>query len=201
MDGGRILRALLAFWMDRRRATAVAARVGRGIAVVMGIAGLLWNPMLAVIAVFVWMAAGQEALAEQTKTELRGVSVADAMVTDIQTLAPETALGAAASRLATGFQHDFPVLDGNVVVGMLTRDDVLRGLTTRRPGLTVGDVMHQHYAMAGVGEGLETVLGRLQPDGSSVVVFHDERLVGLLDPEHIGELLAVRRASGQGDRA
>ena len=140
------------------------------------------------------MSAGQETLAEQVKGALRDVSVAEAMVTDVQTIAPDTALDTAAARLSTSFQHDFPVVDGDVVIGMLTRDDVLRGLTAHRPSLTVGEVMHHHYAMAGSGEDLDSVLGRLPPDGSSVVVLHDDRLVGLLDPEHIGELLAMREA-------
>lgn len=200
MDGGRILRAALAFTMERPRATAIAARIGRGIAVVMGIAGVLWNPMLAVIALFVWMAAGQEATTERMKTTLRDVSVADAMVTDVQTLAPDTALGTAAARLATGFQHDFPIVEGTQVIGMLTRNDVISGLAARRPGLTVGDVMHQHYAIAGAGERLDSVLERLPQDGSSIVVLHGDQLAGLLDPDHINELLAVRGAA-QGDWA
>jgi Zn-dependent protease/CBS domain-containing protein len=194
MDGGRVLRAGLGFWMDRRRATTVAVRLGRGLAIVIGIAGLLWSPMLAVIALFVWMAAGQELLADQMKAALLGASVADAMVTDVDTLAPETTLGDAASQLATGFQHDFPVLDGDRVVGVLTRDDVRRGLTTRRSGLTVGDVMHRHYTTAGADEDLEGAVGRLPTDGTPVVVLDDGHLVGLLDPEHVGALLAVRGA-------
>ena len=198
MDGGRILRAALAFRMDRARATAVAARVGRGIAVVMGIAGLLWSPMLAVIALFVWMSAGQEAGLEQAKTTLRGVAVADAMVAEFQTLAPDTSLGSAASRLTTGFQHDFPVVDAGRVIGMLTRNDVLRGLATHRPDVPVRELMHVHFPMAGAREALDEVLGRLSADGSSAVVFEDDRLVGLLDLEHVGELLAARGAANGG---
>jgi CBS domain-containing protein len=192
MDGGRALRAMLGFWMDRPRATVIAVRIGRGLAIVMGIAGLLWSPMLAVVAMFVWMAAGQEMIADQMKAALLGASVADAMVTDVDTLAPDTTLGVAASRLAKGFQHDFPVVDGDRVVGVLTRDDLLRGLSEHRSGVTVGDVMHRHYASADAGEDLERALRRLRPDGSPLVVLHDDHLVGLLDPEHVGALLAVR---------
>jgi Zn-dependent protease len=192
MDGGRALRATLGFWMTRHRATVSAVRIARWLAVAMGIAGLLWNPMLAVIAMFVWIAAGQELVADQVKTVLRGASVADAMVTELETLAPDTGLGTAASKLVTGFQHDFPVVEDDRVVGMLTHDDVLRGLHTHRPGLTVGDVMHRQYPIAGADDDLEGTLGRLVPDGSPVVVLHDNRLVGLLDPEHVGALLAIR---------
>ena len=198
MDGGRILRAAFAFRMDRPRATALAAQIGRGLAVVMGVAGLMWSPMLAVIALFVWIAAGQEAAMEHMKTTLRGVAVADAMVAEFQTLAPDTSLGAAATRLATGFQHDFPVLEAGRIVGILTRSDVLRGLAARPAATPVGELMHRHFPMAGAREGLESVLGRLPPDGSSVVVFENDELVGLLDPEHVDELLAVRGATPRG---
>jgi Zn-dependent protease/CBS domain-containing protein len=198
MDGGRILRAILAFWMDRPRATAVAARVGRGLAVVMGIVGLWWNPMLAVIAVFVWLAAGQEAAMEQLKTTLRGVSVADAMVAGFETLPADAPLEVAATRLASGFQHDFPVVDHGHIVGMLSRGDVRRGLAAASPETPVAELMHRRFPTADAAEDLDAVLGRLPPDGSAVLVTDHDQPVGLLDPEHIDELLAVRRARPAG---
>jgi len=201
MDGGRILRAVLAFWVDRPRATVVAAYVGRGIAVVMGIVGLVWNPMLAVIAVFVWMAAGQQATMEELKTRLHGASVEDAMVGGVQALPPETSLSYAASRLAAGFQHDFPVIDDGRVVGVLTRDDVLRGLATRRPDTAVAELMHRSFPTAGPSERLDAVLDRLPPDGGPVVVVRDDALVGLLDPEHVGAVVAMRGGTWNASRS
>ncbi|HEX7835834.1 MAG TPA: site-2 protease family protein, partial [Kofleriaceae bacterium] len=198
MDGGRILRATLAFWMDRPRATQAAARIGRGLAVVMGVVGLVWSPILAVIAVFVWLAAGQEAAMEQLKTALRGISVGDAMVADFQTLPPDTPLGAAANQLATGFQHDFPVVDDGHVVGMLTRSDVRRGLADRSPDTPIAELMHRRFPIAAAGEGLDAVLGRLPRDGGSVLVVDNDHPVGLLDPAHLDELLAARRTGPRG---
>jgi Zn-dependent protease/CBS domain-containing protein len=198
MDGGRILRAILAFRMDRSRATLAAARIGRGFAVAMGIAGLLWNPMLAVIAVFIWLAAGQEAAMEQLKTTLRGVSVADAMVSGFETLPASAPLVAAATRIASGFQHDFPVVDDGHIVGMLSRNDVRRGLAAGSPDTPIADVMHRRFPTADASEALDAVLGRLPPDGSAVLVTDHDHPVGLLDPRHIDELLAVRRAHHRG---
>ena len=195
MDGGRILRAALAFKLDRSRATRAAAAIGRGLAAVMGLVGLAYSPWLAVIAIFVWMAAGREAEMERMKTTLRGVSVADAMIAEFQTLAPDTSLGTAASRLASGFQHDFPVVENGRVVGMLTRDDVIAGLATRSRDTIVAEIMHARFPMAGADEGLESALGRLPPGGGSMVVFEHDQLVGLLDPARIGEVLAFRGGS------
>ncbi len=193
MDGGRILRAVLAFRMDRARATAVAARIGRGLAVVMGIAGLMWNPMLAVIAVFVWVAAGQEATLEQLKTSLRGLSVADVMIAEFHTLAPDTTVGEAAAYLQAGFQQDFPVEAGGRVVGMLTRADILRGRASRAPSSPVGALMHREVATVADRDDLEGVIARLPPDGSSLLVMHGDRAVGLLDSDHVGALMALGR--------
>jgi Zn-dependent protease len=61
MDGGRVLRALLSRRIGHVRATETAARIGRGAAIVFGLLGLLWSPMLILIAVFIWFGAGQEA--------------------------------------------------------------------------------------------------------------------------------------------
>lgn len=198
MDGGRILRAILAFWLDRGRATSVAASVGRAFAVVMGVVGLFWSTWLVLIAVFVWFAAGQEALAERTKSTLRGVSVADAMIASFQTLSPDSSLGSAAAQLATGFQHDFPVVDEGRVIGMLTRDDILRGIATRPPETQIASLMHVRFPMAAATEELAGVLSRLPRDGTSVLVLEHERLIGMLDPEHVAEVLAVRRAAQRG---
>lgn len=139
------------------------------------------------------MSAGQEAAVEQAKSALRGMSVADAMVAEFQTLSPETPLAAAAARLATGFQHDFPIVADGRIVGVLTRDDTLRGIAARRAA-TVGDLMHRRFAVASADEHLDTVLGRLPPDGSSMIVLDHDRLVGLLDPDHVGAVLAARGA-------
>lgn len=135
---------------------------------------------------------------EQVKTRLRGLSVADAMVAEFHTLPSDAPLAAAAARLATGFQHDFPVVDDGQVVGMLSRGDVRRGLEAVPPETPVAEVMHRRFPTAEASEELDAVLARLPPDGSALLVTDHDRPVGLLDPEHVDQLLAVRRFQHRG---
>src|SRR5881227_3047736 len=129
MDGGRVLRALLATRMSYARATQVAASVGQGFAFVFGFLGLLWNPFLIFIALFVYIGASQEATLAQMKDISRRLPVSSAMVREFRSLPKTATLEEAADALLATSQHDFPVLDetGNVA-GVLTRQDLFASL-------------------------------------------------------------------------
>ena len=127
MDGGRVLRALLATRFSYARATQIAASIGQGFAFcVCGFgSGLLWNPFLIFIALFVYIGASQEAALAQMKDVSRRFPVSSAMIREFRTL-PETAtLEEAVDALLATSQHDFPVVgeNGNVA-GILTRHDL-----------------------------------------------------------------------------
>src|SRR5687768_2736110 len=144
MDGGRVLRALLAMRSgDHERATETAARVGRFFALVFGIVGIfvVGNPLLVIIALFVWLGAASEAAAAQTSAMLDGVPIDDLMITDVETLAPGDPLARAVQLILDGFQQDFPVIENGVVIGMLTRPALLRALSERGDAALVRDVM------------------------------------------------------------
>lgn len=122
MDGGRVLRALLAMWTPRARATLLAARIGQGLAFVMMLVGFMGQPMLFVLAVFIWLAAKQEAQADAAAAQLGRFVVADAMERDVAALAQEQALAPGYERLLQSPQEAFPVIDlEGRPVGLLTR--------------------------------------------------------------------------------
>src|SRR5687768_10181493 len=86
MDGGRVLRALLALKLDYVQATQIAATIGQGIALLFGFIGLFTNSFLLFIALFVWIGAGQEASMVQVRHSLGGIPITRAMQTDFQIL-------------------------------------------------------------------------------------------------------------------
>ena len=92
MDGGRVLRAILASRVGYVRATDIAATVGQGFAILLGILGVFTSGMLIFIALFVYLGAQQEAIFAQTHSVLNGVSVQEAMRTHFSTLQRHDAL-------------------------------------------------------------------------------------------------------------
>jgi Zn-dependent protease len=190
MDGGRVLRALLALRLDYVRATQIAATVGQGLAFLFGIIGLFSNPFLVFIALFVWIGAQQEASMVQMKNALGGIPVLQAMQTDFTTLRPDDRLRKAVELILSGTQQDFPVLDGERVVGILTRADLLAALSRQSEDLRVDAVMRRDVEQVHPGDMLEAAFTRLQACGCHVFpVVQEGRLLGLLTSENMGEFL------------
>jgi Zn-dependent protease len=202
MDGGRVLRALLATRMDYVQATQIAAGIGQGMAVLFLFLGLFsGNPMLMFIAFFVWVGAAQEASMAQMKSALGGIPVMRAMLTNFETLSPHDTLSHAVERTLAGSQRDFPVVEGDRLVGVLLQEDLLAALAAGNPQATVASAMRDGLPPIEAGEMLESVLPRLQSQGaSSVPVLFRGRLAGLLTLENIGELLSIQAALGAAAR-
>ncbi len=195
MDGGRVLRALLAMRMDYTRATQAAASVGQGIALLFGFLGLFSNPLLLFIALFVWIGAAQEAHLVQARETLAGIPVCQAMVRDFQTLAPEDTLGVAARHALAGFQQDFPVVRDGRLAGVLTRSDLLGALVQNGESGQVGQVMQTRFEVAHPTEMLDAVMTRLQESGlHALPVTRGEQVVGLATMEHLAEYLMFQSA-------
>jgi Zn-dependent protease/CBS domain-containing protein len=199
MDGGRVLRALLAMRQrDYVRATETAARIGQVFALLFGIYGLVrWSssPLLVLLALFVWLAAAGEAAAVRTSASLEGVPTKRVMITDLRTLAPTDPLSRAVQLVLGGFQQDFPVVEGGTVVGMLTRADLFRALTARGESSPVGEAMRREFQVASPDEPIEQSLARLKSGESGAIpVVRGRELLGVLTAENVGEFLMVESA-------
>lgn len=197
MDGGRVLRSLLAMRWDHVRATRIAARTGQGMAVLFGFAGLFGNPMLLLIAVFVWFGAAQELGASEMKAGFGDAEVGAAMLTEFKVLTPGQTVRDAVTLLLAGSQTDFPVVERGAVVGILTRDDLARALRERGEDSAVATVMRREFPVLSVGSRLEAALVSENVEKClTMPVVDSGRLVGLLTAENVGEYLMIRAALG-----
>jgi len=196
MDGGRVLRAILAMRMEYVRATQVAANIGQGIAFLLGFAGLFGNPFLLFIAFFVYIGASQEASMVQMKNSVSGIPVTRAMLTDFKTLSPRDSLSQVVALILAGSQHDFPVVDANGrVAGILERDAFMRALTQHGQSASVMDFISTDLPEVDSYEMLEMALMKLQETGTKTLpVTHGGQLVGLITAENITEYLMIRSA-------
>ena len=195
MDGGRVLRALIAMRAGRARATHIAARIGQGAAFVFALLGLFTNPMLIVIGLFVYLSATAEAQHVAFNDGNRDLPVSAAMMSAVESLAPAATLDDAVDLMLRTSQKEFPVLDGSGRPrGLLTRDGLIVALRQGGAATPVLDVMTRDLPFAGSREPFETALAKLNTSKAPALFILDEggRLVGLLTPENVGEMMLVR---------
>ena len=142
MDGGRVLRAWLARRMPLSRATRIAADVGKGFAVLFGIVGLLLlNPILIIIAFFIYIGANQEATYLRYNILLQDVTVADAMSSPVTTVEPTMPLSRLLEMMYETKHLGFPVVERGSLVGIVALADVHKISPLDREAMQVQDVM------------------------------------------------------------
>jgi Zn-dependent protease/predicted transcriptional regulator len=196
MDGGRALRAWLAERYDYSHATEIAANLGQALAFAFGLLGLLsGNPMLLFIALFVWVGATAEASSASVRSVIAGIPVERAMITDFHVVEAGDSLQRAADLVIAGQQQDFPVLEAGRLVGVLTRDRLIRAIAERGLESPVREAMTATYETAEARELLGPAFERLQTCPCPVLpVLSDGRVVGLLTTENVGEFVMLRTA-------
>ena len=197
MDGGRVLRAVLALKIDYVKATQIAATVGQIMAIIFGLTGVMYGaPMLILIAVFVYMGAQEESGSVESRLAFRGIPVHRAMITHFETLRPDDSLDRVVEHILAGFQQDFPVTDDSGrVVGVLTRGDTMRALADRGAHARVSDAMQSEFEVADPNEMLEQVFERMQNCACrSLPVVRNGHLFGLITAENVGEFIMVQSA-------
>jgi Zn-dependent protease/predicted transcriptional regulator len=194
MDGGRVLRALLAMRMGHDRATDIAARLGRYFAVAIAIVGIFYNPLLLLIAFVVWSGASQERALVQLKTAITGVPVSAAMLRRVESVTPEQPLEDAAAMLLRGGLNQLPVIDHGEPVGVITRSDVATALSHAGPNATVANAPHHSVVTVSPADSLDMVLEKLRrsPHAIALVVDHGAP-VGVLTAEHLAAYVAMHQ--------
>ena len=197
MDGGRILRSFLALRKPEEEATRIAAGAGQGLAIVMGLAGLLWgNFMLIFVALFVYLGAAHTGVTARGRILTTGFPVHAAMITDFRTLQHGDTIRDAGNLLLATSQHDFPVMHGEAVVGLLSRSALVRAMMTEGPEGYVAGAMDREFTRLSPDQPLQEVLPRVSaPGGCALVLDPEGKLVGLLTSENLSEFLLLRQVS------
>jgi hypothetical protein len=226
MDGGRILRALLASMVPHVQATRIAARVGQGIAVIFALLAIYFgHPMLIVLAFFVFMGAAGELNASKISSALEGLKVGQAMLREFFTLRRHDQILLAEEVVRAGVQSDVPVVEGgsdpdsSVLVGLIRRPTLLETLGARQGYREAGTLAVRDIPTAVASDDLEATVDRMRKAGlgaipvvearGNIVQSSDgtptgtqsqgPRLVGLLTLGAINSLIEMR--STQADRS
>jgi Zn-dependent protease/predicted transcriptional regulator len=205
LDGGRVLRALLVKRnKSYARGTVQAAKIGRFLAVLLGAAGYFGlfggpRPTLILIALFIWLAAASEADAAHEVWSLEGVPLERVMITDVRTLTPTDPLSRAVELTLSGFQQDFPVVDGDTVVGVLTRKDLMRVLAQHGEAALVATAMKRDFKVADPSDAVADALATLESsDCHALPVVHGRKLMGVLTLDNVGEYMMIQAALRRG---
>jgi Zn-dependent protease/CBS domain-containing protein len=195
MDGGRVLRGLLAMKMDYVKATTWAANIGQAIATFFIFFGIFYNWWLALIGIFLYLGAGAEKQQVVFQSMLAGVTAYDAMTTEYITLRPEATLTDALEHFGRGSQQDFPVIGDAGIEGVLTRDRILASIHSGGLNVHVSEVMDKNFAVVDPRMGLDEVYKILHSGNKTAVVVIDQgRLEGIIGLDGISRYFMVRAA-------
>ncbi len=201
MDGGRVLRAVLAIWLGFGPATKVAARIGQGLAIVFAFLGLMGNPLLILIAAFIFLAAAGEAGYVQVRELTRDRLVTDAMITSFESLGVMSTVDDAAALLLRTTQQEFPVLDGaSRLRGVVTRQAIIDALKVEGGGATsVLEMMASNVPTVPLNAHLDSAVRLLQQSPARMVGVLDTsgKFAGYITAENISELMMIRSSRAE----
>jgi CBS domain-containing protein len=183
--------------MDDARAIRTTAFAGQAIAVALGFAGLFGHPLLVVVAVILFTGASHEAEIAEIREHTSAVAVRDVMVRDFRTLPVAAPLNQAVDALLATSQREFPITGGQgEFCGMLTREDIVRGLQASLAAMPVAEVMQAACPHVTLGAPLDRALALLEESGCQAIPVLDgeQRIVGLFTLDNISEALLVQTA-------
>src|ERR687894_1481301 len=198
MDGGRVLRGLLATRYGPVRATDISSAVGQFFAIAFFLIGLLGGQiLLALVAVFIFFGASGEAQMVRQRELMRGLAVSDVMGTKprTETVTPYHNFGQVLDSVLHGYQEDFPVVDeAGRLVGIITRKEILSAAHSPDRYTSVRDLMKTDVPTISPDADLFADGYRiLQESGlRALPVVENGELVGMLTIDDVGQASLLR---------
>ncbi|WP_211313004.1 CBS domain-containing protein [Halarchaeum salinum] len=204
MDGGRVLRALLARKRTFARATQLAAEVGKAVAVLLGILGLFGNLLLVAIAFFIYIGASSESQRTVMNAAFEGVTVRDVMTdaADVKVVHPDDTIAELTERMFEERHTGYPVMENGRVVGVVTLSDAREVEPVERDAYTVADVMTRDVETIDPNAEAMNALERIQNSGIGrlIVVDDDGELVGLVSRTDLVTAFNIIQSAGRGSQ-
>jgi Zn-dependent protease/CBS domain-containing protein len=206
MDGGRVLRALLARNRPYARATQIAAEVGKLFAILLGLFGLFGGGGLFLIAIafFIYIGASSEAQRTTMTAAFEGVTVRDIMTPgpEVKAVAPDTSVADLLSRMFSERHTGYPVMENGRVIGVVTLADAQSVKEVERDAFTVEEVMSRELHTIGPDADAMDALDRMQGTGvGRLLVMEGEDLVGLISRTDLMTALDIVKQSGSFERS
>ncbi len=196
MDGGRVLRAILAMKFERHLATKIAARIGQLLAVAFIFIGFNGNPFLIFIGLFIIL--GAQAEVEMTKAGfmLKGIFVKDIVMKHFETINANDLVETAVKQLLNGQCKNFLVISGGHPVGSLSRDEIIEALSNSGNTATIDTVMNRNTLQLHVNESIEEAYQKMLVNKNGLATVYDNReFIGVLDVDNILEFIMIKSAS------
>lgn len=193
MDGGRVLRALLSMKMNRVMATKIASGIGQFLAMIFFFIGIFYNPILLLIAIFVFFGAQAESSMIQNIDLLEGYKVRDAMMTDITIVEPENTLQDMVDIIISGAEKNFIVAENDKPVGVLYQNELIRNIQNHRRDTPVREVMSEDFGSVDIDEDLNSIFRKIRLHKRSFFpVLDGNRVAGSIDMENISEFITIQ---------
>jgi Zn-dependent protease/predicted transcriptional regulator len=195
MDGGRVLRGLLSYFMDHAKATQIAARVGQVIALGMIALGLYANPFLIIIGLFVIVAAQVEAGYYTTRSILKDAVVGDVLMRQVAEVSAELTLREVMQRLLDTTITKFVVVQDGNPVGVLDRNSLMECIERHGHDVFVASCMSRELADTTPQSSLEELFGKLQLVKTGLAIVREQgEIKGYVDVDNILEFILYRKA-------
>ena len=195
MDGGRVLRAILAMNMSRFKATEWAVRIGQAFAVLFVFWGFSSNPFLIFIALFIIISANGELEHVRSESYLSDIQIKDILMKDFTLIDENSPLSNAIKVLLNGQEKQFLVTDGKNITGYLTKNDIIQGLTNHGEQVLVGKIANPNVTWVGMNQAIKDTRMKMLQEGTLIMpVGQQNKLEGVVDFDNINEFLLIQSA-------
>ena len=192
MDGGRVLRALLSYKLERHQATKIAARIGQALAIGFVLLGFYSKPFLIFIGIFVFMGAQIESEYTESKYMLKGYKVRDVLMKQYPTIDYNETLETAVKLMLDSQNKHFLVTENGIPMGTLNREQIIAALAKKEGETKLSSIMDRELILLQADNLLEDVFELVYKNKSTLMlVIDDNQLIGTLDTENLLEFILI----------